>query len=377
VTVAASEITALRPEEIRAATGWTGPIIDGDVHAVVPGISALQEYLSIQWREFILERGMGEPFNLPTVYPPNAPTTADPRWRPADGRTAASDPALLREHVLDPLDVQAAMLHCYYGVDSIRYPDFSAALASAVNDWLIERWLDADPRLHGSIAVPARYPDAMVREIERVAAHPRIVQVYLPVRSDRLYGNRIWHPMFEAIVRHRLVAAIHWGGTSEGPPSPTGWPSWFVEEYAAEQQAYMAQLTSMVGEGLFQRFPELRLTVGEIGFAWLPSLMWRLTKEWKGLRRDVPWVAEPPADLLRRHVRFTTSPLDAGPPEQMARIVEWLGSDDLLMFATDYPHRHDDDIRVLLDAVSEPARERLMAGTARDWYRLDGAGGVA
>jgi uncharacterized protein len=368
---------ALLPEAVRPQTGWSGAIIDADVHAVVPGMDALLEYLAVQWREFIRERGMGEPFNLPTVYPPNAQTTAHPRWRPPDGRPAASDVSLLADQVLDPLGVEAAVLHCYYGVDSIRYPDFSAALASAVNDWLIDRWLDRDSRLRGSIVVPARYPDAIVREIDRVAHHRSFVQVYLPVRSDRPYGNRIWHPVFEAAVRHGLVVGLHWGGTSEGPPSPTGWPSWYVEEYAAEQQAYMAQLTSLLGEGVFQKFPDLRVTVGEIGFAWLPSLMWRLQKEWKGLRRDVPWVTQPPADLIRRHVRFTTAPLDAGPPEQMSRIVEWLGSDDVLMFATDYPHRHDDDIRVLLDAMPQPARRRLMADTARDWYRLDTTGSHA
>ena len=373
MTTGQAEPVALAPEDLRAAAGWSEPIIDADVHAVVPSMATLERYLSAQWREFIRERGMGEPFNLPTVYPPNAPTTADPRWRPPDGRPAASDLKLLREHVLDPLGVEAAVLHCYYGVDSIRYPDFSAALASAVNDWLIEHWLDPDPRLRGSILVPARYPDAMIREIERVAAHPGVVQVYLPVRSDRLYGNRIWHPVWEAVIAHDLVVGLHWGGTSEGPPSPTGWPSWYVEEYAAEQQAYMAQLTSLIGEGAFQRFPDLRVTVGEIGFAWLPSLMWRLQKEWKGLRRDVPWVTEPPADLIRRHVRFTTSPMDAGPPEEMRRIVEWLGSEDLLMFATDYPHRHDDDIRILLHAMTDSAQRRLMAETARDWYRIRAA----
>ena len=353
---------------------WDGPIIDADVHAVVPSLDALRPYLSGQWREFVDERAVPEPWGLAVAYPPNAETTARAEWRPSDGRPAASDLGLLREQVLDPLGVDFAIVTCSYGVDSVRHPDFAAALAAAVNDWLVEEWLSKEPRLRAALVVPPRHPAQMLREIDRVGSHPGFVQVLMPVRSDRPYGNRIWHPVLRAMAERELVMGLHWGGTSDGPPSPTGWPSWFVEEYAAEQQVYMAQLTSLIGEGVFQAAPELRVAVGEIGFAWLPSLMWRLQKEWKGLRRDIPWVREGPAELIRRHVRVTVAPMDAGPAEDMAEIIEWLGSDELLMFATDYPHGHELPVDRLLGAVSEAARPKLMAENARRLYRLgDGA----
>ncbi len=40
------------------------------------------------------------------------------------------------------------------------------------------------------------------------------------------------------------------------------------------------------------------------------------------------------------------------------------------MYASDYPHYHDDDLTVLLDSVPESVRPRLMADSAREWYRL-------
>ena len=40
------------------------------------------------------------------------------------------------------------------------------------------------------------------------------------------------------------------------------------------------------------------------------------------------------------------------------------------MFATDYPHMHDDDLGMLLDAMPESMRPKLMAESARQWYRL-------
>jgi hypothetical protein len=40
------------------------------------------------------------------------------------------------------------------------------------------------------------------------------------------------------------------------------------------------------------------------------------------------------------------------------------------MFATDYPHRHDDSIEQLLRVVPEQHQAGMMAETAREWYRL-------
>jgi predicted TIM-barrel fold metal-dependent hydrolase len=359
------------PLAVRAA--WAGPIVDADVHAVVPGMAELTPYLPAQWVAFAEERGFVEPWGLPVAYPPNLPTTESPLFRRADGARAASTLAHLREQLLDPLGVETAIATCSYAVDSVRHPDFAAALAGAVNDWLVAEWLDGEPRLRASIVVPARHPDAAIREIERVGSHPGFVQVHLPVRSDRPYGNRIYHPLLAAIAEHDLVMGLHWGGSPDGPPSPVGWPSWFVEEYAAEQQVFMAQLTSLVGEGVFQAVPSLRVTFAEIGFLWLPSLMWRLQKEWKGLRRDIPWVRTPPIDLVREHVRFTTAPLDSGPGEELPEMLQWLGSDDLLMFASDYPHGHELDATAFLAAVPDTMRANLMAATARRHYRLGGA----
>jgi predicted TIM-barrel fold metal-dependent hydrolase len=69
-------------------------------------------------------------------------------------------------------------------------------------------------------------------------------------------------------------------------------------------------------------------------------------------------------------VRFSVAPAYMGPDEHSARHIEWLGADNLLMFATDYPHRHDDSIEQLLRVVPEQHQAGMMAETAREWYRL-------
>ena len=90
---------------------------------------------------------------------------------------------------------------------------------------------------------------------------------------------------------------------------------------------------------MFSKFPALKVVLLESGFTWLPAHLWRLTKFWRGLRMEIPWVDRAPADIVRSNVRLTTQPCDAPPtPEMFHRLLDHMGSDELLLFSTDYPH---------------------------------------
>jgi predicted TIM-barrel fold metal-dependent hydrolase len=71
----------------------------------------------------------------------------------------------------------------------------------------------------------------------------------------------------------------------------------------------------------------------------LPGVLWRFSKFWRGLRAEVPWVDRPPDEIVRDHIRLTVQPFDAPEAIEMAeRAIEHLRSDDILLFASDYPH---------------------------------------
>jgi predicted TIM-barrel fold metal-dependent hydrolase len=116
----------------------------------------------------------------------------------------------------------------------------------------------------------------------------------------------------------------------------------------------------------------------ESGFTWLPAHLWRMDKEWKNLRRLVPWVRRPPSDYVREHLRIGIQPLDAPPTAaQMLQIVDQLGSDDLLMYTSDFPHRHLFDAgEKLLDLVPQSMQNKIRSETARRLYRLDDGQGA-
>jgi uncharacterized protein len=345
-------------------------IVDADIHIEVPAISTLMPYLSEYWQETVRTTA----FNGAVVraFPPTVPTSARPGAMPSNG-VPGSDLELLTRQALGP-DVDVAITSCPYAVDSIRNPYAAAAVAAAINDWQIAEWLEREPRLRGSIVVPSQNPELAAAEIARVAGFKGFVQVAVPVRTPMPLGRREYHPLFAAAVEHNLAVAVHAGGFSGYPTTSVGWPSYFIEDYTAMSTVMQSQLLSMLAEGSFVEFPELRVVMTDSGCTWLPSFTWHLDKDWKGLRRETPWVSKAPSEYLQQHVRFTTSPLDV-PADDAAlirQLFNQMSGSELLMHGSDYPHweftAQDAALRSIL---TDDEYVALMGGTARAFYQLE------
>ncbi len=345
-------------------------VIDCDMHNRLPSYEVLYPYLSDYWCDYCKMSGFPGPDA--NDYPAGVPISTRPEIGPLGEADSAVELARLRRHALDVWQAEYGILTCGYRVQSVHNEDFASALASAVNEWQIEQWLAQEPRLLGSLVVPSQNPGLAAREIERLGAHPGFAQVMLPVRSQAPYGNRRYHPIYAAAVRHELVIGIHYGGAPGLPPTSVGWPSTYLEEYVGMSQVFQAQVLSLVSEGVFDEFPDLRVALIESGVTWMPSLMWRFDKEWRGLRSLTPWVKRPPSDYIREHIRLTLQPIDAPPTSgELLQIISQLDSEDLLMFSTDYPHWHFDTLEEAFPAnLPTSIARKILSENAREFYRL-------
>jgi len=345
-------------------------VIDCDAHAVVAGVATLLPYLDDHWREVLATSQFTGPTDQP--HPPNVETSLRADLAAVGGAAPGTTLAAMREQLLDPLALELAVLSCDYAVDSVRNPDAAAALATAVNDWMLAEWLEPEPRLRAPIVVPTGQPAAAAREIERLAGHPAFVAIQLPVRSAVPYGNRIWWELFDAVAAHDLVVELHFGGFPGLPPTAAGWPTTWLEDYVDMACAFQSQLTSLVVEGVFDRYESLRVALIESGFAWLPAFLWRFDKSWRGLRREVPWTRRAPSAYVREHVRVALQPVDGSTvADELARVLDQLDAERLLMFSSDYPHRHSDEGLAAVPAqLPGGARARVLSENAREHYRL-------
>jgi predicted TIM-barrel fold metal-dependent hydrolase len=343
--------------------------VDCDLHPAMPSAKALLPYLDAYWRDQLVDRHIDRFAFTLTSYPPNSPLSARPDWRQPDG-APGGDIDMIRRQARDPFGSRFAICNVLHGAMALFNEDMAAAFCSAVNDWVAKELLDREPRLRASILVPTHNPELAVAEVERVAADRRFVQVLLFAMGEMLLGRRIYWPIYAAAEKHRLAIGIHAGSTYRHAPMASGWPAHRVEDYVAQSVAFESQLVSFLAEGVFQKFPALRLVLLESGFTWLPNLLWRTSKTWRGVRSEVPWIDRAPAEIIRERVRLTLQPVDApaGDPAALGRTLEHIGSDRMLLFSTDYPHWHFDGDDVLPDGLSDDTIRRIMIDNPLETY---------
>jgi uncharacterized protein len=340
--------------------------IDCDLHPALPTTDALLPYLDDYWAEMVQLR-MVQDLDLAS-YPAGTPLNGRPDWR-SGGAKPGSSFEMLKEQALDGFGTRFGICNVLYGAHCLPGDDFAAVLCRATNDWLVKEWLDRDPRLRASIIIPTENPELAVEEIERCAADQRFVQVQVLAMGEQPLGRRAYWPIYRAAQRHGLPIGIHAGSSRRFPATSIGWGSYYIEDYVANAQAFQSQLLSLVSEGVFTEYPDLTVVLLESGFTWLPAFLWRFDKTWRGLRNETPWVREPPTDIVRRHVRLTLQPVD-GPPEAAAfqKLVRHLGSDDMLLFSTDYPHWQFDGDDPLPAGLSETQIRKLLIDNPLQTY---------
>ncbi|MDH2343917.1 MULTISPECIES: amidohydrolase family protein [unclassified Bradyrhizobium] len=310
--------------------------VDCDVHPAVPHLTSLLPYLNDYWRDQVTTRGMVD--LISQSYPQNSPITARPDWRPENGKPGESLADMQRD-VLDPFQLSRAICNPLYGVQMVFSEDLQAAFCRALNEWLAKEWLDRDPRLRGSIVIPMQSVEKAVAEIERSATDRRFVQVLMLVMGDTPLGKRALWPIYEAAERLELPIGVHAGSAYHNPPTAVGWGSYHIEDYVGQAQAFQTQLTSLIVEGVFAKYPRLKMVMLESGVSWISPFLWRLHKFWRGVRMETPWVDRAPLEIVRSNIRFSLQPFDAPPNEAtLIRLFDHMQSDEMVLFSTDYPH---------------------------------------
>jgi predicted TIM-barrel fold metal-dependent hydrolase len=87
--------------------------------------------------------------------------------------------------------------------------------------------------------------------------------------------------------------------------------------------------------------------------------LWRAIKSWRALRAEAPWMKRSPAEYVREHVRLTLQPFDAPARHEVERTLEHIGSDEMLLFSTDFPHWHFDGDTMVPEGLSDALVRKL------------------
>jgi uncharacterized protein len=347
-------------------------IVDTDVHPAPRSFAELRERVPEPWRSRNWSDQVFDAVETPTYVAPGKAQRRDAH--PPSGGPPCSDLAFAERQLFHDAGVDYAIL-LPLTVRPVPNPEHEAAVCAATNSWLSETWLSAyngHQRYRGALRVCSGQPDLAVAEIERWAGHPYFVEVMLVPYTRAPFGQAPYHPILAAAARHGLPIVIHVNrAAGMGLLTPVGFASYFIEHHALYSLLYATHLTSLIFEGVFEKFPALRVVFAEGGFSWIQPLLWRLDNLWLQLRAEVPLVKRRPSEYVRDHVRFTSQPIEEPfDPRHLRHVLEWGDAAHLLMFSTDYPHWDFDDPTRVARQFPVEMRERVLRDNALELYNL-------
>jgi len=358
-------------------------LIDCDIHVGYETVLDVAPYLDPAMRELVVNcgtNGLGMP-SYPWYHP-----TGWLRGDAFDRESAAVGSQLVgqtldrvRAKVLDPLDLAYGVLTPDEAAAFSILPNgiLAAHLAHAYNDWLLERWLEPEPRLRGLIVVAAQHPEAAAAEIQRVGEREEFVGVFLPGAARVPYGNPVYDPMWRACDDLRLPVAVHThfeGVGIAGPVTAAGYPDHYGEYHALCGSGMQGHFASILCHGVLERHPQTGLMMMEGGLVGFVGLLWRLDTVWRACRSEMPWCVRPPSEYVFERVRFSTQPLEEPPDDRLlAPALEGLHPWDTLCFSSDYPHWDYDEPRQTLNRLPAEWREGVAHRNAAAFFGLPAA----
>ncbi len=245
---------------------------------------------------------------------------------------------------LDQVGIESTVLYPTAGLSYslIQDPSWATSLGRAYNQWFYETHYQFSSRLRQVALVPLQDVAEAVKETRRAVTELNAAGILLPATGGDLgvrrpLGHQDFWPVYEAAQDLNVPVAVH------GAPGQ-GLGMNFFTNFASIQSLehplpLMVQLTSMVFEGVFERFPRLRVAFLEAGVGWVPYMMDRLDRSYeiwagRGETEFSEWVKKRPSEYITNgNVYFSAE----GDEEGIGYAIKRLGP-DVVLYASDFPH---------------------------------------
>lgn len=374
-------------------------IFDSDTH-VGPYMEVLEKYLTESektrlagWEQYKTVNKFGhETYNKGQRIYRRRLGDAEPDQAPADymagftgvrrerdvSRRGDHDPAeRVKDLDYEGVDVNLTLPSGWFGTwtagDDVP---LEAGMYRAYHRWMQDYCSGYPKRLGGVILAAARDIEGSVAEIKRWgnSRWAWAVMVYAP------YGMPLDHPDLEPLwaesAAFDLAIVLH-TFTVMPPYAPGGLDNWenlWLQRSAAHPWCGMRNMAALIGSGVMDRYPELRIGTLEAGHGWLPFWMRRLDEHAETIRAALPQLKLKPSEYVMSGRYFQSIEIPEG--GDMTNAVAQLVGDDVLMYASDYPHGEShfpESVKMALAwDMKEERRRKLMWDNAVRLYARAG-----
>ena len=255
-------------------------------------------------------------------------------------------------------------------------PHAASAACRALNRWAANFASAAPARLKPCMILPMRWPDHALRELEfarGLGLNILFIPPTLPI--ERHWGDPALDPVYRELQDKNVVVTFH-----EFSQVPKGAGHQISRESYKDSYPFMyfcghvvevqLALMNVIGGGVLERFPRLRVGFVEANIAWLPGWLALMDNLWGWLSnhkrqpKGTKAMSLTATEFFRRQCYIVAFPDDAWVPQ----CIEHVGEDNVVL-CTDYPHpgttyRMKDTFAQTYPGLSEGTRRKLLGANA-------------
>jgi uncharacterized protein len=279
----------------------------------------------------------------------------------------------LKDMDIEGIDVAIVYPTLGLAVGGLEDAGFATAFCRAYNDWVADYCQASPSRLKGVALVALQDVAAAVQELRRCMGQLGLVGAMLP--SNLLGKNlsqRAFDPFFAEAEKMGVPLGVH---TSTGMHARACGADRFDIFALAHAASFpfeaMLAVASFLCEGIWERFPRLKVAFLEAGIGWVPWWLERLDEHFELRANEMPWMKMPASEYVKtRACYFSCDPDEKGVP----LAAEVVGADRIL-YASDYPHwdaRFPQSVAMIRKRgdLSASAKHEILGANAARLYGL-------
>ncbi len=367
-------------------------VYDADTH-VSPSAEILERYVDPAFRPRLAElapyrRDAGDVHSysfgrkyyrrvLGEAVPRESFTGRESRWRggklPRPGVQDADSANRVADMDDEGTDVHFLIPGSFMSFVGLDDPAYEVGFARAFHRHMADFCAPFPDRLKSLIVASGRDVDAAVGEIRAWGRSKWAVAVKPLLPPDMPVDHPALDPIWREAAAHDLPIAHH-SSTWNPPYYPAYrdvWDNIFLGRLASHPWGAMRFVAGFVGGGIFDRHPGLKMGVLECGFGWLPFWARRMDEQAHYVGGTAPFKYKPSEYLAGG--RFFCSIERQEGEDKVSPVTDFIG-EDVLMYASDYPHsecQFPNSIDNILSwsSLGEARRRKLLWGNATRFYK--------
>jgi predicted TIM-barrel fold metal-dependent hydrolase len=252
----------------------------------------------------------------------------------------------------------------------LRDAEWAVVLCRAYNTMLHKDFTSQSPRLKGVALLPLQDPPAAARELERCVGELGFVGAMVSADSYYLLGHARFDPIYATAQRLGVPLGVHAAGTDMLAAGHEPFPKFIQAHTCSHAFAQMRQITSMMFDGVPERFPELTLAYLE-GDRADPYFLQRMDEVREAGHAEAKLLRKSPTEYVRQgRIYFSCEADEPLLPQALAYV-----GDDRIMYASDFPHwdhSYPKSVKELRDRpdLSDDQKGKILGAAARRFYRL-------